>query len=311
MDEHRFKQIFRIAKLISRYIKKNLPRNKQSELNAWIKQRDENRKLFEELNDPAQLQKELERFKKIDERSESVHKRLMKQIREDIQPVHKPRTIPMVHRFIAAAILVLFIATCLRWYWAQTPKTNDTIIIANGEPTYHSLKIPEGSEARLELNDGTNIALKGASLNFPNNFTSTNRTMRQLSGKGHYKVPANKKPITVVTNDENMKFKGKDFHLNINDDKTVVLKSDKVFSGGVTIEPDGGIRINLETFQKIETVGTNADGTVTFRLVTTSENKARDSAPAKPKTNLIKKPGMEVINPRHQMIAFNLNTGDY
>src|SRR4030095_6069999 len=90
MNEMNVKSADRVAYLIAGYVRQTLTEKEHDELDEWITASDDNQRLFEELTDPATIQKGLHDVEKINENK--ARERIKSKISfTDMQVVKKKR----------------------------------------------------------------------------------------------------------------------------------------------------------------------------------------------------------------------------
>jgi ferric-dicitrate binding protein FerR (iron transport regulator) len=122
----------------------------------------------------------------------------------------KFRLVPILYQ--AAAILVL--ALLLSLFLDKLKKPNPQI--SNDKIVYQQIKAPYGTQANVELPDGTFVNLNsGSTLRFPASFNGMNTRQVELTGEAMFSVEKDaKKPFIVHANNIQIKVLGTVFNVN-------------------------------------------------------------------------------------------------
>lgn len=91
------------------------------------------------------------------------------------------------------------------------------------EETWHTIRVPQGGEYKLTLNDGTQVWLNSASeLSFPVHFSGTERKVK-LSGEAYFEVTKNnEKPFVVHLGKQKVEVLGTFFDVTAYPDDTCI-----------------------------------------------------------------------------------------
>jgi ferric-dicitrate binding protein FerR (iron transport regulator) len=86
----------------------------------------------------------------------------------------------------------------------------------NEEVAWNNIRIPNGGEYKVVLEDGTKIWLNAASsLRYPIRFTGKERRVELISGEAYFEIAKNKeKPFIVITNRMEVQAVGTEFDIN-------------------------------------------------------------------------------------------------
>jgi transmembrane sensor len=139
----------RIAYLINGYIMNKLSVPEHHELDEWVSSSMENQKLFEELTDPANIEKWIEWKEGLDSKA------ALERVKSRLGFEHSPRTSTKnrIQFYWAAAAVVIGTILFLE-FWFQKPTPLQPPVSA----LMHDLP-PGGYHAVLKLADGTSILL--------------------------------------------------------------------------------------------------------------------------------------------------------
>ncbi|HEX3006805.1 MAG TPA: FecR domain-containing protein [Bacteroidales bacterium] len=120
------------------------------------------------------------------------------------------RLAPILYQVAAILILALLLALFLDK--ARQPKAQ----ISNDKIVYQQIKAPYGTQANVELPDGTFVNLNsGSTLRFPASFNGMDTRQVQLTGEAMFSVEKDpKKPFIVNTNNIQIKVLGTVFNVN-------------------------------------------------------------------------------------------------
>lgn len=150
----------RISALILRQLREGLPPSGQAELDNWLMQSDQHRRLYDELMDEMQLNKELDRY----HRSRlNTWNKLMEAIPELQQQEARVININRKNRFIriaAAAVIVLLVSAGTYWLSRRT-SGNEIVQTPQGNEHRSPDVVPGSDNATLMLADGSTIVLAG------------------------------------------------------------------------------------------------------------------------------------------------------
>lgn len=112
------------------------------------------------------------------------------------------------------------------------------------------LRIPRGSNYRLDLSDGSHVFLyPGASIVYPDKFGTSSRNIR-LKGEAYFMVAKDSRRPFVITTDRSVtRVTGTEFHLlsNENGDESITLVNGKVNFSGI----NGGQSIDITPGQQV------------------------------------------------------------
>ncbi len=229
-EEKRIAAAFRAAELIQKYLLGVLTDAEQLELDVWIEDSDENRRLFSDLTNPKRLKPQYDEFEKFD--PDAGYDRFMKK--------HYPlrvfcaRVVALTKRYgIAAAAILLVAIGATIW------------ILKNNKPQYETLTIPEGQSHEMVLSDGTKVTLNGATtLTYPVTFTDGEDRIVKLSGEGNFAVTDPSRPFYVNINAMDLKVTGAAFNINAYTNQVVInsvsFKEVSITDTSITIDPSPG-----------------------------------------------------------------------
>ena len=164
----------RVAYLVAGYIRQTLTEKEHDELDEWITTSDENQRLFEELTDPAAIEKGLNEMEKVN--TGAAMERIKSKIRfTDVEIKKKKRWMPYS---IAASIIVL--AGLFIFFMAnRKTKTGKAEIVKTNE-----IK-PGGNFAELILANGKTVNLYEAKNGLIDS-TNGNEVLKSADGQISY-----------------------------------------------------------------------------------------------------------------------------
>ncbi len=118
-------------------------------------------------------------------------------------------------------------------------KNDSNKTLALNQPIYREVKAAFGTQAKVELADGTTVYLNsGSKLRFPESFANQELRKVSLDGEGYFAVTKNpEQPFVVEVNNLNVKVLGTTFDVDAyqgNDDVKVVLVEGSVLLQGKT-----------------------------------------------------------------------------
>lgn len=124
----------------------------------------------------------------------------------------------------AAAVLIL--SVLFSGIYSQLNHENSDFVAVNGslQTTYNEIKAAYGTQAKVELEDGTIVFLNsGSKLRFPHSFINQAQRKVVLDGEAFFKVAKNKSvPFIVQTNKVNVKVLGTTFNVDAYSDNPSV-----------------------------------------------------------------------------------------
>jgi len=140
----------------------------------------------------------------------------------------------------AAAVLVL--SLILSGIYSYLNHGNSNHIFANhsSAPIYQEIKAAYGTQAKVELADGTKVFLNsGSKLRFPQTFANQHQRMVILDGEGYFEVTKNKEqPFIVEANQLSIKVLGTKFNVDAYADNSSV--SVALVEGRVELQDNSG-----------------------------------------------------------------------
>ncbi|HEX6181112.1 MAG TPA: FecR domain-containing protein [Chitinophagaceae bacterium] len=227
---------FRAAALIQKYLLEALTDIEQIELDTWIEESDENRRLFSDLTNPAKLKPQYDEFGQWD--PDAAYDRFMK--KNFPVRVLRSRVLALIKRYgiAAAAVILVLIATAV---W----------LLENDKPKYESITVPPEAEHEMVLEDGTRVRLNGSTtLTYPVTFTGEDRTVK-LTGEGYFAVANDPtRPFYVNINALDVKVTGAAFNINAYTNHVVVnsaaFKEVSITDTSITFDPQPGQPFRIE-----------------------------------------------------------------
>ena len=156
MQDYKMQQALRASELIVKHIKEDLTDEEQAELNAWLSEKPENLRLFNELTNPAYMRQQLDELEKVDVQA------AQRRLQQELFPA--PRVFPTIWRYAAAAMLIVTIGASLFWLWKRNLATHDDKPIFTQRTPADVL--PGSKKARLVLADGRVMELDGSDSSF-------------------------------------------------------------------------------------------------------------------------------------------------
>ena len=235
-EEKKITSAFRAAELIQKYLLGVLTDAEQLELDIWVEDSDENRRLFSDLTNPNRLKPQYDEFDQFD--PDAGYNRFMK--RNYPLRVFCTRVVALTKRYgiAAAAILLVAIAATI---W----------ILKNDKPKYETLTVPQGQTHEMVLSDGTKVRLNGnTTLSYPVTFTTGEDRTVNLSGEGHFAVADPTTPFYVNINSLDVKVTGAVFNVNAYTNHVTVnsasFKEVSITDTSITIDPSPGQPFRIE-----------------------------------------------------------------
>lgn len=202
-----------IYSIIAKSLTSQLDDQERKELNEWKMISKEN---LSELNDFVELWK----------RSGSLtlpyainHHNALKRIRN--HPVFKPSPKRLINIVVqVAAVLILSLIFSTIYVSLSEHYKNHIFSNATYGPVYQEIKAAFGTQARVELADGTVVFLNsGSKLRFPQTFDHQEQRKVLLDGEGYFSVTKNPDhPFVVQVHQLNIKVLGTTFNVEAYND---------------------------------------------------------------------------------------------
>lgn len=138
----------------------------------------------------------------------------------------------------AAAVLVLSILFSGLYSYLNPKSNNNSIVNNTSLPVYQEIKAAYGTQARVELSDGTIVFLNsGSKLRFPQTFDNQEQRKVVLDGEGFFSVTKNEKqPFVVNANHLNLKVLGTKFNVDAYADNLTVQVA--LVEGSIMLQDD-------------------------------------------------------------------------
>jgi len=139
----------------------------------------------------------------------------------------------------AAAVLALSIL--FSGVYSYLNRTDDTSLVSNTtQPVYQEIRAAFGTQAKVELTDGTTVFLNsGSKLRFPQTFDNLDKRTVALDGEGFFKVSKNEKmPFVVHTNQLDIQVLGTTFNVEAYSDISSVMVA--LVEGHVKLQNNSG-----------------------------------------------------------------------
>ncbi len=209
-----------IEQLIVRYLNGECNIADQQELNRWLAQSDENKRIFYKIKDvwDASLKKE-------DNSREALlqfYRQQASKSKTSTKVLHLWKTVAGIAAVLAIGFISLFILNMLT---RQAPDVQPGSAMM-------LFKVPLGSRSEVMLADGSTVILNsGSELKYPGTFAYGKREV-SLTGEAFFKVKSDEKnPFIVKTDNFNIQVTGTQFNVCSYDDdnySTVTLAEGKV-----------------------------------------------------------------------------------
>jgi len=124
----------------------------------------------------------------------------------------------------AAAVLVLSIIFSGIYSYLNKEDNENKIADSSSMPVFQEIKAAYGTQAKVELADGTIVYLNsGSKLRFPQTFDNQEQRKVILDGEGYFSVAKNKQhPFVVETNQMNIKVLGTTFNVDAYSDNSIL-----------------------------------------------------------------------------------------
>lgn len=116
----------------------------------------------------------------------------------------------------AAAVLVLAVVFSGIFSYIYNQDNENLIADSSSQPVFQEVKAAYGTQAKVELADGTMVYLNsGSKLRFPQTFEHQEQRRVSLDGEGYFSVTNNEQqPFIVETNQMNIKVLGTTFNVD-------------------------------------------------------------------------------------------------
>lgn len=209
---HHEKEINRIKNLISLYLRNNLSREQENELNYWLKQSIENKRLFVNLSKEENILNDYNTYKKIN--TSSAWNKVNSKINYPKPKQYNLKT------FIgyAAAILILFGST-LTFLYVHKKKSNslaEIVAINDIKPGSEKAMLITSTGDKIELKQNKAVSIKEAS---GVSLTTDSTTLYYNTPKKNKNENINQYHTIVIP-------KGAEYNLILSDGTHVYLNSD-------------------------------------------------------------------------------------
>jgi transmembrane sensor len=136
-----------------------------------------------------------------------------------------PSKIKWINWSVQAAAVVVLSLIFSGIYSSLTSKNSNQKFADNSSlPIYQEIKAAYGTQAKVELSDGTKVFLNsGSKLRFPETFANQQQRKVVLDGEGYFEVTKNKEhPFVVEANHLNIKVLGTKFDVDSYADNSLV-----------------------------------------------------------------------------------------
>lgn len=209
-------------KLIQRYISHRCSEEERAEVERWMDQHPDNRRMVEELQEIWDLSPEEDFSINVQEAWNTFRARKIKKETPGnvsyIPSGHSKGWVLTVFRVAAALLLVAFAGF---FSWQYLSKQDDSITQRSQFNTMKNIVTQKGEKAQITFSDGTVVTVNAAStLRFPKVFRGSERVVH-LDGEAYFEVAPNKeKPFIVYTGKAKIKVLGTKFNVHAwNEDK--------------------------------------------------------------------------------------------
>lgn len=138
----------------------------------------------------------------------------------------------------AAAVLTL--SVLLSGIYSTLTREQSSEITASTHPVYQEIKAAYGTQAKVELTDGTMVTLNsGSKLRFPQSFDHQEQRKVILEGEGYFTVAKNEKlPFVVQTHQLDIQVLGTTFNVDAYTDNQTVMVA--LIEGSVKLQSHDG-----------------------------------------------------------------------
>lgn len=224
----------KIKALIIRYLSDQITKDEKSVLLEWLKESDENRRLFIEYRKIFDLSLCANYANRFSERKQDNWKNLNDKIESFEKEEINQKVIRLPYFLkIAAAVLLIFFGGAATYHWLFGAKS-----IQNLSNIEYEVTAPRGGKSELVLTDGTKVWLNaGSRLRYMANYGINSREVH-LVGEGYFSVVKNpKKPFIVQTSGLKIKAFGTSFNVKAYPEEKTVTTT--LVEGIVKIEGKG------------------------------------------------------------------------
>lgn len=221
-----------MEELINKYLLGTASEKEMLELEQWVSQSQENRKIFSRAVNIAAVSSRRNPQEADD--IEQLHKIIIALRRKEL----KRRFRRMFTTITAAASIVLFISLYAN-YRVEKYKTDVDYILAQSNVTLE-YSTPYGTKSKILLPDSSMVWLNsGSNIRFPSKFSGNSRDV-YFSGEGFFEIAKDStRPMNVITPQGlNVRVLGTKFNLSAYTDNTDI--SIMLLSGKVEIETKQG-----------------------------------------------------------------------
>ena len=198
------------GRLIGKYLAKDQPESLRAQIDAWISESPRNKKLFENLQDKAEISSMLEEMQQYD--PGSAWKFLM-------QAALLKQKERVLRRWKIAAVIIVLVGiggTVSQFFYNQSQQS--PLALMNT-----TVETERGQTSKVILPDSTVVYLNSATkLIYSNDFLMGNRRVK-VDGEAYFKVKKDEKhPFIVACNDVLVKVHGTEFNVNADSDDQMV-----------------------------------------------------------------------------------------
>lgn len=220
--------------LIVSYLSNQATKKEKLVLSEWLKESDENRRLFSEYCKLYDLSSILNYNNKFSERKVENWKHLNDKIDSFSGEADRPKIRKLTYYLkMAAAVLLIFFGGALTFHLLY--KTNSSQNLCSIE---YEVNAPRGGKSEVLLTDGTKVWLNaGSCLRYKADYGLNSRVVC-LIGEGYFQVVKNpKKPFIVKTSGLKIKAFGTSFNVKAYPEEKIVTTT--LVEGIVKIEGKG------------------------------------------------------------------------
>lgn len=220
--------------LIVSYLSNQATKKEKLVLSEWLKESDENRRLFSEYCKLYDLSSMLNYNNKFSERKVENWKHLNDKIDSFSGEADPPKIRKLTYYLkMAAAVLLIFFGGALTFHLLY--KTNSSQNLCSIE---YEVNAPRGGKSEVLLTDGTKVWLNaGSCLRYKADYGLNSRVVC-LIGEGYFQVVKNpKKPFIVKTSGLKIKAFGTSFNVKAYPEEKIVTTT--LVEGIVKIEGKG------------------------------------------------------------------------
>jgi len=196
----------KLNKYTKYFIEGKLSKEKENELLSWIKQNNDNRKLFIEIQNKYTCEMGIDKNPELKQSWKKLQQRL-----NIPNSALKSRQLFMRVASVAAAFLIgIFITVAI---YNAVPSLNHEI-------TQQNISVPYGGKTNITLPDGSVVWINSASsLSYPSEFGG--KRLVSLSGEAYFDVTKSKKPFVILTDFGEVEVKGTSFNVQAYENETL------------------------------------------------------------------------------------------